>query len=173
MAQVIFDEGLAPSTPATNKLTLYAKTDGKFYYKDDAGVETLLTPNVYSAFIDSLLNDSSANEAKITLEVITAATGSTILPSGTTAQRDVSPAGGYLRFNATLGQFEGYNGISWGAIGGGATGGGGDKVFVENGQTVTTDYTLTTNYNAHSVGPITINTGITVTVPSGSTWLVS
>ena len=59
------------------------------------------------------------------------------------------------------------------AAGGGATGGGTDKVFVENEDVVTTDYTLTTNNNAHSVGPITINTGITVTVPAGATWVVS
>jgi len=40
-------------------------------------------------------------------------TGSAMLPSGTTAQRDGSPAAGYLRFNATLNQFEGYNGTAW------------------------------------------------------------
>jgi len=57
--------------------------------------------------------------------------------------------------------------------GGGATGGGTDKIFVENGQTVTTDYTLTANNNAHSVGPITVNTGITVTIPTGANWVVS
>jgi len=57
-------------------------------------------------------------------------------------------------------------------IGGGATGGGGDEVFVENGVTVTTNYTLSTGKNASSVGPITINAGITVTVPSGQRWVV-
>jgi len=51
-------------------------------------------------------------------------------------------------------------------------GGGPDAVFVENDQTVTTNYTITTNKNAMSTGPITINSGITVTVPSGSNWVV-
>jgi len=55
---------------------------------------------------------------------------------------------------------------------GGATGGGTDEVFYENAQTVTADYTLTTDTNAVSAGPITIGTGVTVTVPSGSTWSV-
>jgi len=57
-------------------------------------------------------------------------------------------------------------------ISGGATGGGGDQVFVQNQRVVTTSYTLTTGYNAESVGPITINSGVTVTVPSGARWVV-
>jgi len=62
--------------------------------------------------------------------------------------------------------------LSWAAAGGGATGGGTDDVFYENAQTVTTNYTLTTNKNAMSAGPITINSGITVTVPSGQSWVI-
>ena len=54
----------------------------------------------------------------------------------------------------------------------GATGGGTDQIFWENGQTVTTDYTLTSAKNAMSAGPITINSGVTVTVPSGSRYVV-
>jgi len=62
--------------------------------------------------------------------------------------------------------------LSWAAAGGGATGGGTDDVFYENAQTVTTNYTLTTNKNAMSAGPITINSGVTVTVPSGQSWVI-
>jgi hypothetical protein len=61
---------------------------------------------------------------------------------------------------------------NWAQIGGGATGAGGDQIFVENGVTVTANYTLSTNKNAMSVGPITINSGVTVTVPSGQRWVV-
>jgi len=99
------------------------------------------------------------------------ATDAILVPSGTTAQRPTGAAG-YLRFNSTISQYEGYNGTAWASVGGGATGGGADQVFVQNGQTVTTDYTITTNYNAMSTGPITINSGITVTVPTGSNWVV-
>jgi hypothetical protein len=60
----------------------------------------------------------------------------------------------------------------WGQIGGGATGNGGDQVFVENGQTVTSSYQLPAGKNASSVGPITINSGVSVTVPSASRWVV-
>ena len=51
-------------------------------------------------------------------------------------------------------------------------GGPGGGVFYENLQTVATDYTITSGSNAVSAGPITIGTGITVTVPTGSTWTV-
>jgi hypothetical protein len=52
------------------------------------------------------------------------------------------------------------------------TGGSPDRIFYENQQTVTANYTVSTSYNAMTAGPITINGGVTVTVPSGSTWTV-
>ena len=58
------------------------------------------------------------------------------------------------------------------AGGTGATGGGSDKIFWENGQTVTANYTITTGKNAMTAGPITVAAGVTVTVPSGSVWTV-
>jgi hypothetical protein len=42
-------------------------------------------------------------------------------------------------------------------------------VFYENAQTVSSDYTITSGNNAMSAGPITIDNGVTVTVPSNST----
>jgi len=60
---------------------------------------------------------------------------------------------------------------SWGSLPS-ATGGGGDSIFFENGQTVTTNYSITSGKNALSAGPITINTGITVTIPTGSVWSI-
>ena len=61
---------------------------------------------------------------------------------------------------------------------GGATGGGSDQIFHENGTTVTTNYTVGTTLgatnacNAMSAGPITVNSGVTVTVNSGSRWVI-
>lgn len=56
--------------------------------------------------------------------------------------------------------------------GGGATGGGNDTIFFENGQTVTTSYTIPATTNAGTYGPIAINAGVVVTVPDDSTWTV-
>ena len=91
------------------------------------------------------------------------------IPVGTTAQRSGSPATGDLRFNSTLGSAEIYNGSSFTAVGGGAgaTGGGSDEVFFESDTNVTTNYTITSGKNAHTVSPI-INSGVTVTVPAGA-----
>ena len=61
--------------------------------------------------------------------------------------------------------------LSWG-LAGGALGGGTDQVFYENDQTVTTNYTISTNKNAMTAGPVTINSGVTVVVPSGSSWVI-
>lgn len=186
---------------------------------------------------------------KISLNVITSATGSEIIPSGSTAQRDALPSVGYFRYNTSTDSFEGvrsyagatvssitksigtptatvnstahglttgaivivtgasdalYNGefsivyvtddqftytmttepganasgtlaytvLIWGNVGGGATGAAGNDIFYENSTNVTANYTLTTNKNAMSAGPITVNTGITVTVPTSSTWSI-
>lgn len=60
----------------------------------------------------------------------------------------------------------------WLPIGGGATGSGGNQVFVENDKSVTSSYTITTGKNASSAGPIQINNGVIVTVPTGSRWVI-
>ena len=56
--------------------------------------------------------------------------------------------------------------------GGGATGGGSDKIFHNNDQTVTTSYSIPSGQNSMTAGPISINSGVTVTVPSGSEWTI-
>jgi hypothetical protein len=115
---------------------------------------------------------TTAAQAKINLAVVTAATGSSIIATGNTGERDGTPAAGYFRFNTTLSKFEGYSGTAWGSVGGGATGGGTDEIFIENGQNVTTNYTIPATRNAMSTGPITVNSGVTVTVSSGARWVV-
>ena len=104
--------------------------------------------------------------------VTMSSTGFALIPAGTTAERPVSPANGQIRYNTTTSQFEGYQGGAWGQLGGGATGGGGDEVFVENARVVTTNYTLSTGKSAESVGPITVNSGVTVTIPSDERWVI-
>ena len=56
--------------------------------------------------------------------------------------------------------------------GGGAAGGGSDQIFFENDQTVTTSYSIPAGKNAGTFGPVSINGGVTVTVPTGSVWYV-
>jgi len=63
-------------------------------------------------------------------------------------------------------------GISIAATGGGATGGGTDQIFWNNGQTVNTSYSIPSNTNSGTFGPVTVASGATVTIPSSSVWTV-
>ena len=53
------------------------------------------------------------------------------------------------------------------------SGGSGGTVISENEQVINSSYTLTTGSNGHSVGPVTISSGVSVTVPANATWMVS
>jgi len=145
---------IGSTTPSTGAFTTLTTT-GNVTLGD--GASDAVTINAATATIPNNLNFSG--------------TGSITVPNGTTGQRPGSPAAGMIRYNSSSGTFEGYT-SSWGSIGGGATGGGGDQVFIENELTVTTDYTLSTNKNALSTGPITIDSGVTVTIPSGQRWVI-
>lgn len=54
----------------------------------------------------------------------------------------------------------------------GAKGGGRNEVFFENDIVVTDDYEITEGKNAMSTGPLTIEQGVTITVPSESNWVI-
>lgn len=116
-----------------------------------ASILTAQTVSVASASSASASAASAANSA-------TAAEGSSGLPS------IVGQAGKYLGTNGSL--------TSWSYLSNGATGGGADQVFVQNSMIVTTSYSMPAGKSASSVGPITINSGVAVTVPSGSRWVV-
>ena len=56
--------------------------------------------------------------------------------------------------------------------GSGAKGGAGNLAFWENPVSVTVSYSISAGANAGSFGPISIDNGVTVTVPTGSTWSI-
>ena len=194
--------GLAPHTNPivldaagrVNEIWLDSASTYKFVLKTSTGITIATYDNVYgsdSTFSQVINGSLTINGGPLTvngdasisgrlgigtttpavkLDIV--GTDAIRAPVGTTAER---PAGvtGYLRFNTTQNSFEGFNGTSWGSIGGGATGGGTDQIFYLNGQTVTTNYSIPSGQNAGTFGPISVAGGITVTVPSGSTWTVT
>lgn len=128
----------------------------------------------------SIVNaDINASAAIVDTKLATIATAGKVSNSATTATdantasaivaRDAS--GNFTAGVITATSYSG-SGANLTGIAAKATGGGSDEIFWENGQTVTTDYTISTNKNAMTAGDITINSGVTVTVPSGSTWTV-
>ena len=56
--------------------------------------------------------------------------------------------------------------------GGGMTGGGTDKLFLEANQTSTESYTIGATTNAMSIGKMTVASGDTITVSSGGRWVI-
>jgi len=117
----------------------------------------------------------NAGTAPVPNNLVFTGTGTISTPTGTTAQRPGTggtpgtATEGMLRYNSELDEFEGYAASAWGSIGGGASAGG---AVYENSQSITANYTMTSGTNGHSVGPITVNSGVVVTIPSGSAWLV-
>lgn len=124
---------------------------------------------------NTILGDASgdtitlnAGTAYVPNNLVFSGTGAITLPVGTTAQEPGSPTVGMLRYNTTTSGFEGYSSLGWGSIGGAQASG----AVYENKQVIASNYTMSTGYSGESVGPITINSGVTVTIPSGSRWVV-
>ena len=90
------------------------------------------------------------------------------LPALSAANLTAIPA---ANLTGTLPAIDGSNltGLQAGATGGNS---GGNAVFWCNEQIVTHDFTIPSGKNAGSFGPITINNGVTVDVPSGRTWTI-
>ena len=127
----------------------------------------------------------SGGAATFTKDSAVTSKGSLGIPVGATTDRVVSAAGSAgIRYNTTLSRFEGYdiNNTVWSTIGGGATGGGANQVFYENGQQITANYTVPTGKNSMTTGPVTIisfsgtgsisGTTLTITgLPTGSLYI--
>ena len=110
--------------------------------------------------------DNAVTGAKIAMT--SDAQGDVLFYGGTDYERLAAGTSGY--FLKTLGSGAD---PAWAEVPAGApTGGGTEKVFYENENSVDTDYTLTTNYNAVSAGPVTVASGVTVTIPAGQAWVI-
>ena len=135
------------------------------------------TANINLPGVNTSGNQDTSGTAAIatTVTVADESSDTTCFPLfATAATGNLAPkSGSNLAFNSSNGTltataFSG-DGSALTGISAGATGGGSDEIFYENGQNVTTDYTITNGKNAMSAGPITIDSGVTVTVGAGET----
>ena len=168
---------IAADAVTTAKIADDAVTNAKI--ADDA----IDSPQIADGAVDTVhLADLNVDTAKITDSAITTAK---IADDAVTLAKMAGLARGKIIYGDASGNpaalTVGSNGqtlvsdgtdISWGDSAAGATGGGSDKIFWENGQTVTTNYTITNNKNAMTAGPITINNGIAVTIGTGENWTI-
>ena len=96
------------------------------------------------------------------------ATGATGLVGATGPSGGATGATGASGTNGTNGATGATGATGIGAIGGSGT----NEVFFLNDQAVTASYSIPSTKNAMTAGPITVNAGVTVTIPSGSVWTV-
>lgn len=167
---VVVDRGLAAeekilcSSRSGNTLTVYnvGLVNGR-----GADGTTIIAHNS-NAEIEHIFTATDADDAN--LHVNTANAHITVATSTT---RPAAPTAGQTILQTDTQSLWSYIGGDWVDVSGAsATGGGDNKVFWENDITVTEDYTITASRNAGTFGPVTINSGVTVTVPSGSVWSV-
>jgi len=169
---------LSTESTVTSGLALKANINSPVFTGTVSGVtKTMVGLSNVDNTTDLLKPISTLTQTALDLKVSKdSATGAAYLPAGTTAQRPASPVNGYMRYNSDLLAMEAYVNGSWGSVGGGATGGGTDHVFNNNGYTVTSNYTIPAGMSTVTVGDnngnVTINSGVTVTVSSGSRWVV-
>ena len=138
-----------------------------------AAGSTLTGTSLKSTIVTSSLTSvGTLTGLTVSGDILMSGTGAIDVATGTTAQRPGSPNTGMFRYNSTSNQFEGYTNAGWGAI----AGGGGSATLqatngiVETAATISSDHTISTNYNAMSAGPVTVSADITI--PSGSVWTI-
>ena len=158
----IVNADIADDTIAEAKLDIHAAPSGtnKFLGYTSNGMEWAVPPDTTTPANDSVGIAQLAGIARGKIIYGDASGDPQLLAIGTSGQ--------VLKSDGTD--------ISWGDAAAGATGAGSDKIFWENGPTVTQSYTIAGNastaMNAMSAGPITINNSVTVTIGANQTWTI-
>jgi hypothetical protein len=158
----------ADGIPWTQKGQLVAATG------PDPAPSGLVNVGANTAFL--IANSSTPTGLAYTDTSVTAA----LLPTGLTNDRPVGPLVGQLRYNETNSEFEGYQGAipAWSYLSSMPTGpvtaatGATNKIFYQNEQIVTANYTVGSTTNAMSSGPITLAGGVVVTIAAGGNWAI-
>jgi hypothetical protein len=149
-----------------------SKIDGTAVVDSDSRLTNARTPTAHASSHESGGSDELELAPSQVTGTAVVADDVHLISFVTSSTRPESPSEGQVIYETDTDTYYGWKGSSWLPIGGGATGGGADDVFYENSKTVTTDYTITTDKNAMTAGPVEIDAAATVTVPSGSTWVV-
>ena len=122
---------------------------------------------------NSINSEIAANTAKVTNATHTGeVTGATTLTIADNVVDEANlkisntPTNGYV----LTAQSGNTGGLTWAEISSGNTTANG---MWEHAHTIASNYSITSGNNAIAAGPITINSGVSVTVPTGSTWVIA
>ena len=140
-----------------------------FHLEGSLGIKFCTAPPAGSSLFVTQIGTATGVNVPATNSIVEAAIQTNVV-SEEKLKVSNAPTNGYV----LTAQSGNTGGMTWEVPAAGATGGNNNLngVFWENQQTVTHDYTIQNNYNAGSFGPITINSGITVTIGAGESWTV-
>ena len=100
-------------------------------------------------------------------EVTSTADGATVIADNIVDEANLKISNAPVNGYSLTAQSGNTGGLTWALPPAGATGGSTDQVFYENSRIMTANYTITSSKSASTVGPLTINSGVTLTIPSG------
>jgi len=156
-----------PASATDNAFVRFDGTTGRLIQNSNYAT---LDDNGKATFADQVYIQSvGAGYAQIVFEKNTGGAGTLTLRPSTSQSGNVT-----LVFPTSAGSSgqalttDGTGVLAWTTVGGG----GGASTILESKQTISSNYTLTAGYNGISVGPVTISSGVSVTIPSGAKWLV-
>jgi len=150
-----FSTNIAANVVGANELNVSGNgTTAQFLRSDGDGTFTWATPT------DTNTTYSAGSGISLS--------GTTFSHSDTSSQASVNNSGNTFIQDITVDTYGHITALTSAT----ATASANDDIFWENGQNVSSNYTITNGKNAMSAGPITINSGVTVTVGSGETWTV-
>jgi hypothetical protein len=164
----IFTTATARSTAVQDFVALQGRAGGTNSY----GVT--LTPTTLTASRTLTLPDASGTILQSGTAVTVAQGGTGLTSTPTNGQIDIGNGTGFTRATLTAGSNITIDNSVAGAITISASGGGGGGgPVLESYQTISSNYSVTAGSNAFSVGPVSVATGVAVTVPTGQVWLIA
>ena len=158
--------GVTSGSLATANVFIATGTSSGLVFNPNTGV---LTANSFSGDGSSLtgagatVNVSLAGQnANLPILFTGVTSGSLATANVETSRLTFNPNTGVLTANSFSGDGSSLTGVA------AAKGGGTDLIFYESDQNATTNYSITSGKNAMAPGTLTVNSGVTITVPSGS-----
>ena len=121
--------------------------DGKLYLKKDNGTASIVTVNAGSG---AALSNDTTTATQLYPIFADATTGTPVTVYTSNAKLLYKPSTGELAVTAPIAA----------------------NALIMNATTVATSYTIAAGFNACSVGPVTVNGGVAVTITAGQRWLV-